>query len=105
MTREEQLLFCRKCLNRTTDMKQGLICNLTKEKATFQNECPDFKLDETVKEIQSDNEEGLNADAIKQLLSPEIIDRLKMEQKLASGIVSGLIVGIAGAIWFFRFRK
>jgi hypothetical protein len=47
MTREEQLTFCKKCTNRKTDMQQGLICSLTGEKANFENECPDFILDES----------------------------------------------------------
>ncbi len=52
MTREEQLFFCKKCIHRKMDMQQGLICNLTSQKATFQNECSDFKHDETVKEFK-----------------------------------------------------
>ena len=98
MTREEQLVFCKKCLNRKMDMKQGLICNLTGEKATFQNECPDFKRDETVKEVPLDDKEGLQTTEIKQKLSPEIVERLRMEQRLIPGLISGLIVGILGAI-------
>lgn len=98
MTREEQLVFCKKCVNRKMDMKQGLICSLTGEKAAFQNECPDFKRDETVKEVPLDDKEGLQTAEIKQKLSPEIIERLRMEQKLIPGIVTGLIVGIIGAV-------
>jgi hypothetical protein len=98
MTREEQLVFCKKCQNRKMDMKQGLICNLTGEKASFQNECPDFKRDEKVKEVPLDDKEGLQKSEIKQKLSPEIVERLRIEQKLILGIISGLIVGIVGAI-------
>ena len=98
MTREEQLFFCKKCTHRKMDMKQGLICSLTSEKAKFLKDCSDFKLDETVKEKPLDDKEGLRPDEIKQSLSPEIIEKLRMEQNLMSGIVSGLIVGIAGAI-------
>jgi hypothetical protein len=98
MTREEQLIFCRKCVNRKMDAKQGLLCSLTVEKATFQDECPDFKFDETVKQISPDNKEGLKIAEIKQQLSQESIERLRMEQRLIPGIVSGLIVGIVGAV-------
>jgi len=98
MTREEQLIFCKKCLNRKMDMKQGLICNLTGQKATFENECADFKIDETVKVVPLDDNEGLQTSEIKQKLSPEIIEKLKMEQNLVAGILSGLIVGILGAV-------
>ena len=98
MTREEQLIFCEKCIHRKMDMKQGLICSLTGEKATFQKECSNFKLDETVKAKPLDDKEGLRPGEIKQSLSPEIIEKLRLEQNLMSGIVSGLAVGIAGAI-------
>ena len=98
MTREEQLFFCKKCLNRKMDMKQGLICSLTGDKAKFQNECPDFKHDETVKEKPLDDKDGLQPDEVKQKLSPEIIEKLRMEQRIISGILSGIIVGVFGAI-------
>jgi len=98
MTREEQLFFCKKCLNRKMDIGQGLICNLTGNKAQFQDECPDFKNDETVKEKPLDDKEGLQPNEIKQRLSPEIIENLRMEQRLIPGILSGIIVGLVGAI-------
>jgi len=100
MTRIEQLVFCRKCLNRKRDLKQGFICNLTGEKATFQDECSDFILDETVKErpLELDDKEGLRPSEIQQSLPFETIEKLRMEQRLMFGITSGLIVGIVGAI-------
>lgn len=98
MIREEQLAFCKKCLNRKMDLKQGLICNLTNEKAAFYGECTDFKNDKTVKEAPLDDKEGLQSSEIKQTLSPEVIEKLRMEQKLIPGILSGLVVGLLGAI-------
>jgi hypothetical protein len=98
MTREEQVFFCEKCLNRKMDMKQGLICNLTGEKATFQKECQDFKVDETIKERPLDDKERVLPNEIKQKLSFETVEKLRTEQKLMRGILSGLIVGIIGAI-------
>lgn len=55
MTREKQLSFCKKCQNQKMDINQGLICNLTGEKATFKGECPDLKIDETIKEFKEFN--------------------------------------------------
>ncbi len=98
MTREEQLVFCKKCLNRKMDMKQGLICNLTEAKATFQNKCPDFKRDETVKEAPLDDKEGLQTTEIKQKLSSELVEQLRMEQRLIPGVISGLVIGILCAV-------
>ena len=80
------------------DWQQGLICSLTGEKATFQNECAYFNLDKTVKEEPLNDQEGLSPNEIKQELSLEITEKLRLEQNLMKGVVSGLIVGIAGAI-------
>ncbi len=48
MKREDQLKFCKKCLNRKLDLQQGLICNLTQKRADFEGECKDFIIDESV---------------------------------------------------------
>ena len=98
MTRQEQLVFCRKCSNRKMDLKQGLICGLTEARAAFEKECSDFVLDDTVKEIPLNDTEGLQPEEIRQKLEPDAIERLRMEQKLFTGIISGLIVGLIGAI-------
>lgn len=48
MTREEQLSFCKRCLNRAFSPQKGIICNLTSERATFEDNCNDFLVDESV---------------------------------------------------------
>lgn len=44
--RKNQLEFCNVCQNRSFDMKKGIICSLTGEKATFSIDCEDYKEDE-----------------------------------------------------------
>ncbi|GAB3341138.1 hypothetical protein GCM10027429_29130 [Marivirga atlantica] len=97
MTREERLQFCKKCTNRKMDMQQGLICSLTGEKATFEGECPDFNLDETVT-IQPVNTEPLEQDELRFKLSNDVLEKLKLEQRLLPGIMAGLVIGLVGAI-------
>ena len=41
--------LCRKCKHRKFNMKIGTYCGLTGEKPDFDDNCPDFELDETVK--------------------------------------------------------
>lgn len=48
MTRDEQLIFCKRCIYRKLDMEQGLICNIKGQKADFDVECPDFEVDDKV---------------------------------------------------------
>jgi hypothetical protein len=97
MTREEQVAFCERCLNREMDLKQGLICSLSGEKATFQNKCMDFKFDETTNE-KPKFQKRMQIEMSNLRVSPEIFEKLKMEQRLMAGIISGLIVGLSGAI-------
>ena len=53
MTREERNKLCSVCRNRAFNPKQGLICGLTNEPATFDFSCNDYSEDE--KEIRNDN--------------------------------------------------
>jgi hypothetical protein len=50
MKRDEQLTFCRICNNRTFDPDRGLLCKLTNEYATFEDECVHFDLDAAEKQ-------------------------------------------------------
>ena len=97
MTRDEQLAFCKKCTNRKMDVQQGIICSLTGEKASFTNECPDFNLDENVKEIVS-NTEPLENHEVKAKISQQAFERLRLEQNLPIALISGLAVGLLGAV-------
>ena len=87
MTREEQLIFCKKCLNRKMNMEQGLICNITGQKANFENECIDFKIDKTVKIVPLNDKEDLQTSEIKQLTSKEYFNMLTI-------LFYAMIVGI-----------
>ncbi|MFD2562152.1 hypothetical protein [Aquimarina rubra] len=97
MTREEHLAFCKKCTNREMDLKQGLVCALTKEKANFINDCRDFVLDPTYEERFDDTEE-LNNQVVKSLISDKVLEKLRVEQNFPIGLMSGIFVGIIGAL-------
>jgi hypothetical protein len=80
------------------DMKQGLICGLTGEKANFDESCPDFKRDESVKPVVVENQEPLLTNEIKRKLPVELYERLRLEQNLILALYAGLATGVAGAI-------
>jgi len=46
MTREEQLVFCKRCEHQKIDLKQGIICSITNKLADFEETCPSFVEDE-----------------------------------------------------------
>ena len=97
MTREERLQFCKKCLNRKMDFQQGILCSLTGEKATFEGECPDFKVDAAV---EPENYEPAITTAQESYLrlSDDQVLKLRSEQSLNLALATGIIVGLIGAI-------
>ena len=62
------------------------------------NEKDGLQLNETAQEKQLNEKEESQPNEINLQLSPEIIEKLRMEQRLIPGIVSGLVVGIIGAL-------
>lgn len=98
MTRQEQLIFCKKCINRKMDTQQGLLCGLTGNKANFTNECPDFKRDETIN--NANNFDPSDQQPISAVLSSGEFEKLRMEQNLPIAIAAGVVVGLLGAfLW------
>jgi hypothetical protein len=95
MTREEQVLICRTCTNRKMDPQQGIICSLTGSPATFEEQCPDYSQDTSVKPRTIDEEDP---EEIKAQITPAIMDSLLTEQNLSLGIISGIIVGLVGSL-------
>lgn len=98
MTREQQLLFCEKCINRKKDLSQGIICSLTGEKANFEDYCPDYKLDDTI--IENDFEDIITFDSydLTKKLSSEKLEKINNEQNFSRAIIFGTIAGILGSI-------
>lgn len=46
MTLEDKIKVCKICQNSTIHFKEGIICDLTKKKPTFEENCPDFLKDD-----------------------------------------------------------
>ncbi|MBN3583138.1 hypothetical protein JYB64_12135 [Algoriphagus aestuarii] len=97
MTREAQLLFCKKCLHREMNMEIGLICSLTREKAAFTNTCPTYSIDEQAAQELIENDFAEPAFQIDQI-SESKLKELRMEQNFPLAVVGGFISGILGAI-------
>ena len=97
MTREQHLKFCKKCVKRELDMKIGLVCNLTRNIADFNNECKSFELDATVIE-KIDNTEAVEHNDVLDKLSEQNIEKFKLEQDYNKALLTGIIVGIVGAV-------
>ena len=95
--RNYQVGFCKRCLNRKEDFKQGFLCNITGEKASFEKECPDFKEDVSVK-VADEKEKNLTPDEVKSKLRADDYERLRLEQNFLRGITGGIIGGAISVI-------
>lgn len=96
MNREEQLSFCKKCVNRQMDLKTGLICAVSGSKADFELECANFTLDETVKETKI-AEDNLQQELVAKLPA-DLVERLRLDQNLPMAVIAGLVTGLVGAV-------
>lgn len=97
MIREEHLAFCKKCDHRQMDIRQGLICSLTSEKADFVTTCPDFNPDPGVQLGQTEAE-ILNQEEIHIQLPDNVYQKLRLEQNYLMAVAAGLIAGLIGAV-------
>ncbi len=77
------------------NIEKGILCSLTGAPANFDQECPDYVRDETVKPRLSEDD---NIEELQAQITPELLDALLAEQNLPLGIISGAITGIIGAI-------
>lgn len=99
MNRQEQLVFCRKCTNRKTDPFKGIICGLTNNVATFEGECADYNLDESVKErVSFGDDEGVQVEEIRHKISADAYERLRLDQSLPKAIIFGAAASLIGAL-------
>lgn len=97
MTREAQLVFCKKCTHREMNMEIGLICSLTGERASFTNTCPTYSIDVKAAQEISENDFEEAAFQIDQISEPKLRE-LRMEQNFPLAVTGGIIAGILGAI-------
>ena len=96
MTREEHLVFCKKCLNRKFDPDQGLVCKLTNQIADFEENCKDFERDEAVTE-PIPVEERSARDVVSEL-PPDVYKQLSVHQDVVYAIIGGLFLSVICAI-------
>ena len=99
MTRDQHLEFCRRCLNRSFDPNHGIVCSLTGQIAAFENNCTDFRNDESVT-LKPDEEIAYTPDETKTMLSNQIFEELRLEQNLLGAVAAGIITAvICAVIW------
>lgn len=94
MDREYRLSFCTRCLNREFNAQQGIICSLTKERASFDDSCKDFNVDDR----ENTNLELRKEIERKEQLHSDTYGLSKLGIK--SGILAGVIIQGVALAWF-----
>lgn len=98
MTREEQIKICEKCEHRKFDSKQGLICSLNNQPASFNNSYSYYKFDPKTEVEPTPFNQKFEVNGEKIRISEEDFEKLRLEQNYSLAVVSGVIAGIIGAI-------
>ena len=94
MDRAHQLSFCKQCKLRDFSKDQGIICSLTEAKATFEDECPDYQVDQAMMERNKEMEREY-------LESQQASDSLGLNVfGIKNQILAGSIAIIGAIVWF-----
>ena len=95
MDKEYRLQFCQVCTKRTYSGQHGMICNLTNEKAVFENLCKDFTEDTAEKlNLQKENEQNIKSAIYEGTFGLSVIG-------IKSGITAGILLIAIGLATIF----
>ena len=90
----DKLDYCKNCIHRTNNLKDGVLCGLTYRKPNFGDTCKDFKEDLT----RVNNEESLRK-------SKSIIKSKTSTWTILAISVSVVLIGFRAARLFSRFQE
>ena len=111
MTLEDKIKVCKICRNSTIHFKDGIICDLTKEKPTFEKTCPNFIKDEVMA-----NSVKTSSNKVKTVHKPKFNREIRhvngnliakgsirFIHLLVDGMVISLIQGLLSSLLTFSF--
>ena len=96
MSSKTQIFYCQQCLNQSFNPKTGIVCGLTAEKPTFQEECPEFEPDPNLQRSTFKHKKYSKSNYYH--LPEKIQAQLLKEQNFKKGLLASSIVGIIGAV-------
>lgn len=76
MDRTKQLEYCKKCTKQKFDLRQGIICSLTNQKADFESECEHFEIDKAKIVTETEKQKSEKKSKVSFGFSPKQIDNL-----------------------------
>ena len=92
MTREEQLSFCKRCINRAFSSQKGIICGLTSERADFEEKCECFYQDISVPNLTRPVRIQQKSSKTNVDKKPEVLSREEIYMLMAISVISVLLV-------------
>ncbi|SFT63471.1 hypothetical protein SAMN05216474_1457 [Lishizhenia tianjinensis] len=101
MDQNDRLYYCKQCINRGFNPNLGVVCNLTQEKADFDENCESFKADPAIVRENQMNDGHLRAEYSKDavnFLPKAVRDTLYKEQNYKMGLLGGIAAAIVGAL-------
>jgi hypothetical protein len=105
----EKIHFCKRCVHREMDIKRGVLCGMTREKPTFEQECSDYEEDSAYRETalpeSTYDRNFLGFDRAEEPdeklpveMHPAAFEEAMKKQDLLTGILMGGVVGILCAV-------
>ena len=94
MDRAHQLGYCKQCKLREFSKLEGVICSLTGHKATFEDECPEYQIDQNIAERNREIEE----ERLQDLKSSDTLGLSMFGIK--NQILAGALAIIGSVVWF-----
>ncbi|WP_224491107.1 RDD family protein [Robertkochia flava] len=101
MTREEQLRFCKTCNHQTFDIKYGIICGITQEKANFEEHCEHYDVNQELvqkEEVQTREKELEAQTASKSLRVANLL--LDYFFNLIFSFFGGMLLGLLMGVFY-----
>jgi len=97
MTRQQQLEFCNKCVNRKFNSKLGIVCALTEKIADFEGNCEKFVSDENVRPAVA-GEQTNTENIVWGELDEVGLNKLRSHQDFNYAMVGGLVAALVSAV-------
>jgi Zn-dependent protease len=105
MDRQYQIEFCKVCANQKFDWNKGIICSLTGERATFDQECPNFNGDRTQVPIAIANDVTavINSEVVESsIFPPKPVDEIS-KQSIQKALIN-LALFVIGFNLLFKWE-
>lgn len=94
LTEQQRYEFCKRCLNKKSNLETGIYCGLTDKKPAFIQSCKDFKHNLEYRDFSDRTHIGYSAKELKKKIPEKQYERLLKEQNFSLALIAGLVVAL-----------